>query len=91
MICRHCGAKRAIRPRGLCWGCYYAPGVKALYPPGSANPATAKYLGARFRGGADPPGETPADVDRLVAEQRANLPGWWDEEKCQSRPDGGSR
>ena len=25
------------RPRGLCWGCYYTPGVKDLYP------STSKY------------------------------------------------
>lgn len=32
MICRHCQIKKANRPRGLCWGCYYSPGVKDLYP-----------------------------------------------------------
>lgn len=41
------------RPRGLCWGCYYTPGVKDLYALGSHNPETAKYanrgLGNEFR------------------------------------------
>lgn len=31
-MCRHCRAKRACRPRGLCWTCYYTPGVKGRYP-----------------------------------------------------------
>jgi hypothetical protein len=32
MICRHCGCKRVNRPRGLCWSCYYKPGVRSRYP-----------------------------------------------------------
>jgi len=35
--CRHCRRKRVTRPRGLCWDCYYLPGVRELYP------ATSKY------------------------------------------------
>ena len=33
-ICRHCAdPKRKVnRPRGLCWYCYYTPGVRKLYP-----------------------------------------------------------
>lgn len=31
MICRHCGRDKVNRPRGLCWSCYYTPGVRALY------------------------------------------------------------
>jgi hypothetical protein len=30
--CRHCGAENVNRPRGLCWSCYYTPGVRQLYP-----------------------------------------------------------
>lgn len=30
-LCRHCCRKRANRPKGLCWTCYYAPGVKERY------------------------------------------------------------
>jgi DNA-binding NarL/FixJ family response regulator len=32
MTCRHCGLKKACRPRGLCWGCYRTPAALALYP-----------------------------------------------------------
>lgn len=36
-VCRHCHKCKVNRPRGLCWHCYYAPGVKDLYP------STSKY------------------------------------------------
>lgn len=31
-ICRHCRRCVVCRPRGLCWVCYQAPGVRDLYP-----------------------------------------------------------
>lgn len=31
-ICKHCGQSKVNRPRGLCWSCYYTPGVKDMYP-----------------------------------------------------------
>lgn len=36
-ICRNCHAKKPNRPRGLCWTCYYSPGVRDRYP------STSKY------------------------------------------------
>ena len=33
MLCRHCDRNRASRPRGLCWSCFYSPGVRERYPP----------------------------------------------------------
>jgi hypothetical protein len=30
--CRHCRRPKVNRPRGLCWTCYYRPGVSELYP-----------------------------------------------------------
>lgn len=30
--CRHCGRNFARRCRGLCWACYYTPGVRDRYP-----------------------------------------------------------
>lgn len=35
MACRHCKDQDRVanRPRGLCWTCYYTPGVKELYEP----------------------------------------------------------
>lgn len=35
--CRHCRRALVCRPRGLCWCCYYAPGVRDRYP------VTSKY------------------------------------------------
>src|SRR6516162_560033 len=32
ILCRHCHGKKANRPRGLCWTCYYRPGVRDRYP-----------------------------------------------------------
>ena len=32
MMCRHCQRVRSNRPRGLCWSCYYTPGVRVKYP-----------------------------------------------------------
>ena len=32
MKCRHCHEGPVNRPRGLCWSCYYRPGVRDLYP-----------------------------------------------------------
>lgn len=62
------------RPRGLCWSCYYAPGVKGLYP------STSKYARrgvGNFTGSAPLPAVpttavpgTPEKV--LVMEERAN-------------------
>lgn len=31
-ICVHCKQRRVNRPRGLCWSCYYTPGVKDQHP-----------------------------------------------------------
>jgi hypothetical protein len=30
--CRHCSKPKVTRPRGLCWRCYYTPGMRDLYP-----------------------------------------------------------
>lgn len=76
MTCRHCRAGKVNRPRGLCWNCYYTPGVKALYP------VTSKF--------AAKPEPTEAELDAMIAEQSKpeNLPSWWNEDKCQAREPG---
>lgn len=61
MLCRHCQKVRSNRPRGLCWSCYYKPGVRDQYP------STSKY--AR-RGVSDFNGRTA-----LAAEPTEALPG----------------
>lgn len=32
MMCRNCQKTKSNRPRGLCWTCYYTPGVRELFP-----------------------------------------------------------
>jgi hypothetical protein len=61
MLCRHCQRVRSNRPRGLCWSCYYTPGVRELYP------STSKF--AR-RGVDDFNGQPP-----LPAQPTDALPG----------------
>jgi hypothetical protein len=34
-VCRHCRSGKVNRPRGLCWTCYYSPGVRDEYHSGS--------------------------------------------------------
>lgn len=34
-VCCHCKNNIVNRPRGLCWTCYYKPGVRDLYPSSS--------------------------------------------------------
>lgn len=58
-ICRHCERCKVNRPKGLCWGCYYAPGVRELYP------STSKYA---KRGVGNFAGEAPlADAPTTAA------------------------
>lgn len=42
-LCRHCGRRPATRSRGLCWWCYYQPGVRDLYP--STSPFGRRSFG----------------------------------------------
>ena len=74
MLCRHCQKVRSNRPRGLCWSCYYSPGVRDLYP------STSKFArrGVRdFNGRARLPEPTtalPGTPEKVaVLETRARL------------------
>lgn len=65
MICRHCKERKANRPRGTCWRCYYTPGVKELYP------STSKYAnrglnGAGFRIPEEPTDAEPGSAEKLA-------------------------
>jgi hypothetical protein len=42
--CRHCKGAEITRPRGLCWHCYYASGVRDLYPI-TSKPRYHDFLG----------------------------------------------
>jgi hypothetical protein len=71
--CRHCTDRPVTRPRGLCFRCFYVPGVKEMYP------STSKYarrgVGLGFGGKALPAVPTlyaPGTPEKLtVLEERA--------------------
>jgi len=74
MLCRHCGRQRSSRPRGLCWTCYYTPGVRRLYP------STSKFAhkGDDFCGLAElpavPTDARPGSPEKVaILQQRADL------------------
>ena len=74
-VCRHCSKCKVNRPRGLCWSCYYTPGVKEQYP------STSKYARrgvGNFTGNAplapEPTTAPPGTVEKMaVLEMRAKL------------------
>lgn len=66
MKCRHCGRDKVNRPRGLCWTCYYTPGVRAMFP------VTSKYGEKAVRVDTDEP--TEAELDAMIAEQLPTMP-----------------
>ncbi len=74
-VCRHCNRSKVNRPRGLCWSCYYTPGVKDKFP------STSKYARrgvGNFSGNAPlPPIPTtaaPGTPEKLaVIELRARM------------------
>lgn len=72
--CRHCNRGRVNRPRGLCWGCYYTPGVKDQYPPtGMAARRLGNFAGQSLPLGT-PTTVAPATPEKLaVMEERARL------------------
>src|SRR5579871_4313054 len=75
MLCRHCQRVQSNRPRGLCWSCYYTPGVRDLYP------STSKFARRGVGGGnakvAQPPEPTqavPGSAEKVaILEERARL------------------
>ena len=68
-LCGHCKTRFVNRPRGLCWACYYTPGVKDRFVP------TSKYARrgvGNFNGTAPLPAE-PTDAEPGSAEKVAVL------------------
>lgn len=57
-VCRHCQKNKPNRPRGLCWSCYYTPGVRDRYP--STSKFAHRGIGD-FNGKAKSP-PTPTDA-----------------------------
>lgn len=75
MLCQHCQQRKANRPRGLCWRCYYQPGVAEMYPSGSKH---ARRGVVEFYGTAPLPEPTdtlPATPERLAVYERRAMNG----------------
>jgi hypothetical protein len=74
-MCRHCQQAPASRPRGLCWVCYYASGVRQLYP--STSKFARRGLGinpGRLKLPPFPTQALPGTLEKIaVLEQRASL------------------
>jgi hypothetical protein len=74
MLCRHCGKVRSNRPRGLCWSCYYTPGVRERFP--STSKFARRGVG-NFNGRTPlppcPTGALPGTPEKVaVLEERAH-------------------
>jgi hypothetical protein len=74
-ICRNCAKCKVNRPRGLCWSCYYSPGIKDLYPSTSkfARRGIGNFNGCRPLPD-HPTAAAPGSPEKLVViEERARL------------------
>jgi hypothetical protein len=74
MMCRHCNYVPSSRPRGLCWSCYYTPGVRDQYP--STSKFARRGVGD-FNGQvalpAGPTSALPGSPEKVaILEQRAS-------------------
>jgi hypothetical protein len=72
VLCQHCRKKRCNRPRGLCWTCYYTPGVRDAYE--HPDPEVRKYNGCKNAVRAT----LPAAQVALAALPTAAEPGTFD-------------
>lgn len=72
--CRNCGHPKVNRPRGLCYRCFYAPGVREMYPITSkfARRGVANFHHAAAA--TDPVAARPGTEEKIEAlERRAEL------------------
>lgn len=78
-ICRHCKQGKCNRPRGLCWSCYYTPGVKELYPPTSkfARRGVGNFSGAAKPASFPTPIEPGKDKEPVLAGRAARGENLW--------------
>lgn len=64
--CKHCSKWRMIEGRKLCCSCYKNAAIRAQYP------AESRINRNRQNGSPEP---TEAELDALIAERRATMPG----------------
>jgi hypothetical protein len=73
MLCRHCQRVRVNRPRGMCWRCYYTPGLRKRYPSTSkfARRGIADFIG-RVKQPRAPTRALPGSPEKVaILEERA--------------------
>jgi hypothetical protein len=71
-ICRHCGCRVVTRPRGLCWTCYYLPGVRDRYETIGIYARRGVANGYRHGTMPEPTTALPGTAEKVaVLEQRA--------------------
>jgi hypothetical protein len=93
MNCRHCQKQKVNRPRGLCWSCYYRPGVRDLYAPTGKQGNHCLKKHRDFCGGYELPEPTttaPGTPERMeVLAERARLKQslWHPDDGVGSEPD----
>lgn len=76
MVCRHCHEAKVNRPRGLCWSCYYRPGVRDQYQ--STSKFGRRYIPVEQASDALglPTGAMPGSAEKLlVLAERASVEG----------------
>lgn len=76
MMCRHCQKCKANRPRGLCWSCYYKPGLRDQYPSTSkyGRRGVGAYSGGRITMPPAPTSARPGSPEKLaILAERARL------------------
>lgn len=74
-LCIHCCSVPTNRPRGLCWHCYYSPGVREKYPSTSkfARRGVGNFCGNTATA-ARPTRARPGSPEKVaVLAQRAGL------------------
>ena len=75
-VCVHCGTRSQSRPRGLCWPCYYTPGVRERYPQsGKAyrSPVTSGY--GTYALAAEPTVYRPGTPEKMVVMSERAMAG----------------
>jgi hypothetical protein len=90
MKCRHCQQRNSNRPRGLCWTCYYTPGVREQYSLiGKFAARGIADFNGRAASAHQPTRARPGSLEKVaVLELRASLrQGLWHPLDFPSRQD----
>jgi hypothetical protein len=65
-VCQHCHCHRVNRPRGLCWSCYYRPGVRDQYPSTSHYANRGHGIGCFTGATPEPTTAAPGTPEKMA-------------------------